>query len=145
MRLFIAIGVFLVSAVGAVDSGFPDDPAGIEVIDRAYYRDISVQENGELLYFRLFNEGVRGTVELFSGTPSGQVYTWEPIYSWNPELYDDTPYTFLPVSVISLQPRGSTILITWIDVLFTEYHEGLGSLYLEYNFETGEIEEFWSD
>jgi len=144
MRLLFAIGVCLISAAGAVDSGFPDDPAGVAIIDRAYYRDISVQD-GELLYFRLFNEGVRGTVELFSGTSSGQEYTWELIYSWQPELYDDTPYTFLPVSVISLQPGGSAILITWIDVLFTEYHEGLGSLYLEYNFETGEIEEFWSD
>ncbi len=144
MKFFLAIGICLVSVAGAVDNGFPDDPAGVEIIDRAYYRDFSVLD-GELLYFRLFNEEDRGTIELFSGTPSGQVYTWELIYSWQPELYGGTPYTFLPVSVISLQSCGSTLLVTWLDVLFTEYHEGIGSLYLEYYFETGEIDEFWSD
>ncbi len=144
MRFIIAFSVCFVSVAGAVDNGFPDDPAGVEIIDRAYYRDYSVLD-GELLYLRLFNEGDRGTVELFSGTPSGQAYAWELIYSWQPELYDGSPYTFLPVSVISLQPGGTTLFVTWIDVLFTEYHEGIGSLYLEYNFETGEIDEFWSD
>lgn len=39
MRFIITIGVCLVSAAGAVDNGFPDDPAGVEIIDRAYYRD----------------------------------------------------------------------------------------------------------
>lgn len=144
MKFLIAISVCLVSAAGAVDNGFPDDPAGVEIIDRAFYRDYYVQD-GVLLYLRLFNDGDRGTVELFSGTGGGQAYAWELIYSWQPELYDDTPYTFLPVSVISLQSCGSTLLVTWLDVLFTEYHEGIGSFYLEYNFETGETDEFWSD
>ncbi len=144
MRFLFAISFCLISAAGAVDNGFPDDPAGVEIIDRAYYRDFSLPD-GELLYLRLFNEGALGTVELFSGTASGQAYIWELIYSWQPELYDGSPYTFLPVSVISLQSCGSTLLVTWLDVLFTEYHEGIGSFYLEYNFETGETDEFWID
>ncbi|RKZ10001.1 hypothetical protein DRQ25_04530 [Candidatus Fermentibacteria bacterium] len=144
MRFIIAFSVCFVSVAGAVDNGFPDDPAGVEIIDRAFCNDFSFPY-GVLLYLRLFNEEDRGTVELFSGTPNGQVYTWELIYSWQPELYGGTPYTFLPVSVISLQSCGSTLLVTWLGVLFTEYHEGIGSFYLEYNFETGETDEFWSD
>jgi hypothetical protein len=144
MKFFITLCVCLVSVAGAVDNGFPDDPAGVEIIDRAFYRDYYVQD-GVLLYLRLFNEGDQGTVELFSGIPDDQVYVWELIYSWQPVLYDDAPITFLPVCMISLQPDISRLLITWIDVLFVEYHEGIGSLYLEYNFETGEIDEFWSD
>ena len=69
MKFLIAIGICLVSAAGAVDNGFPGDPVGVEIIDRAYYRDHSVLD-GELLYIRLFNEGDRGTVELFNGTHS---------------------------------------------------------------------------
>ena len=144
MRIVISIAICLVSAAGAVDNGFPDDPAGVEIIDRAYYRDISVQD-GVLLYFRLFNDGEQGTVELFRGTSNGQEYSWELIYSWQPSLYDDTPYTFLPVCVISLQTGSNSLLVTWIGILFTEYHEGLGSLYLEYDFESGIIDEFWMD
>ncbi len=144
MRFLIAIGVCLVSVAGAVDNGFPDDPAGVEIIDRAYYRDFSVQ-NGALLYLRLFNDGDQGTVELFSGITNGREYIWDLVYSWQPRLYGDTPYTFLPVSVISLQTGSNSLLVTWIDILFTEYHEGMGSFYLEYNFESGEIDEFWSD
>ena len=144
MRFFIAIGVCLVSAAGAVDNGFPDDPAGVEIIDRAYYRDLYVQD-GVLLYFRLFNDGDQGIVELFSGTSNGQEYIWERVYTWQPELYTDMPYAFLPVCVISLQPGNNSLLITWIQRLFTESHEGLGSLYLQYNLESGDIDEFWID
>lgn len=144
MRFFIAIGVCLVSVAGAADNGFPDDPAGVEIIDRAYYRDFSVQD-GVLLYLRLFNEGEQGTVELFSGTSNDREYIWDLVYSWQPRLYDGSSHAFLPVCVISLQPGSSSLLVTWIDILFTEYQEGIGSFYLEYNFESGEIDEFWSD
>ena len=143
MRL-ITIAVCLVSVVGAVDNGFPDDPAGVEIIDRAYYRDNAVQ--GEiLLYFRLFNNGEQGTIELFSGTANGWEYNWELIYSWQPKSYDDTPYTFQPVSVISLQTSSNSLLVTWIERLFTEYYEGMGSLYLEYHLESGDIDESFVD
>jgi len=144
MGFLISVAICLVSAAGAVDNGFPDDPAGIEIIDRAYYRDLSVQD-GELLYLRLFNDGEQGTVELLSGTSNGQEYIWELVYSWQPRLYGDTPHAFLPVCVISLQTGSNSLLITWIDILFTESHEGLGSLYLEYNLESGDIDEFWLD
>ena len=143
MRLII-IAVCLVSAAGAVDYGFPDDPEGVEIIDRAYYRDFFVQDE-VLLYLRLFNDGEQGTVDMFNGTPDGPEYSWELIYSWQPKSYDDNPLTFLPVCVISLQTGSNSLLVTWIDMLFTEYHEGLGSLYLEYNFESGDIGEFYLD
>ena len=144
MRFLITSSVLLVSVAGAVDNGFPDDPTGIEIIDRAYYKDISVQD-GELLYLRLFNDDEQGTVELFSGTSNGQEYIWELVYSWQPRLYGDIPHAFLPVCVISLQKGSNSLLVTWIDILFTESHEGLGSLYLEYNLESGDIDEFWLD
>lgn len=144
MGFFFSVAVCLVSVAGAVDNGFPDDPAGVEIIDRAYYRDISVQD-GVLLYFRLFNDADQGTVELFSGTSNGREYDWELIYSWQPRLYGDTPYAFLPVCVISLQTTSNSLLATWIDKLFTESHEGLGTLYLEYCLESGDIDELWID
>ncbi|MCK5115265.1 MAG: hypothetical protein KAR44_01615 [Candidatus Aegiribacteria sp.] len=144
MRFIITIGVCLVSAAGAVDNGFPDDPAGVEIIDRAYYRDPYVQD-GVHHYFRLFNDGDQGTVELFSGTSNGQEYIWDCVYTWQPKLYTDKPFAFLPVCVISLQPGNSSLLVTWIQRLFTESHEGIGSLYLEYNLESGVIDEFWID
>jgi len=140
MRSIIAIIVCLVSVAGAIDNGFPDDPTGVEVIDRAYFKDISVLD-GAVLYMRLFNDEDQGTIELFSGTPEGYQYNWELIYSWQPGLYGDDPYKFRPVCVISLQTDGNPIRITWVEALFTEYIEGLGSLYLEYDLESGEISE----
>jgi len=144
VKFIICSTICFISVAVAVDNGFPDDPTGIEIIDRAYYRDISALD-GELLYLRLFNDDEQGTVELFSGTSNGQEYTWELVYSWQPRLYGDTPHTFHPVCVISLQTGSNSLLVTWIDILFTESHEGLGSLYLEYNLESGDIDEFWID
>ena len=143
MKSLITITFCLVSIAGAVDHGFPDDPAGIEIIDRAYYRDFS-RLDGAHLYLRLFNDGDQGTVELFNGISDGNEYKWELIYSWQPGFCDDA-YAFLPVCVISLQPCGNSLLITWIERLYTEYQEGIVSLYLEYDLENGEISETWSD
>ncbi|MCK4806989.1 MAG: hypothetical protein KAT09_05050 [Candidatus Aegiribacteria sp.] len=144
MRFLITIVVCLVSVAGAVENGFPDDPAGVEIIDRAYFRDMSVLD-GAVLYMRLFNDEDQGTVELFSGTPDGLVYNWELIYSWQPRFSEDAFLTFRPVCVISLQPGSNSLLITWVQILFTEYIEGMASFYLEYNLESGEISEFWTD
>lgn len=142
MRFFVLVAMCLVSLAGAVDTGFPADPDGVDVIDRAYYRDFT--DRGEvLLYIRLFNHGSQGTVELFNGTPAdeGYNYKWESIYSWQPALYDGSPLTFDQVSIISIQSCDNLLLITWIDRLYSEYIEGLGSLYLEYDPESGEIGE----
>lgn len=144
MKSLIAFTVCLVSIAAAVDYGFPDDPAGVEIIDRAYYRDFSTLD-GALLYMRLFNDGDQGTVELFNGISDGLEYNWELVYSWQPRFCDDHDYAFLPVCVISLQPGSNSLLITWIERLYTEYREGIGSLYLEYNFENGEIDELLID
>ncbi len=144
MRSFIAIVVSLVSVAGAIDNGFPDDPTGVEIIDRAYFRDVSAL-NGEVLYLRLFNDEDQGTVELFSGTPEECSYNWELIYSWQPRLYGNDPYKFLPVCVIHLQDDNNSLRITWVQALFAEYIEGLGSFYLEYNLESGEISESFVD
>ncbi|MCD4700924.1 MAG: hypothetical protein K8S24_03610 [Candidatus Aegiribacteria sp.] len=144
MRSFVTIVVCIVSVAGAVENGFPDDPAGVEIIDRAYFRDLSVLD-GAVLYMRLFNDEDQGTVELFSGTPDGYSYSWDLIYSWQPQYDDNDPCTFLPVCVISLQPGGKSLLITWVGILFTEYIEGMGSFYLEYNLVSGEIDESFCD
>ncbi|MCD4775758.1 MAG: hypothetical protein K8S15_06865 [Candidatus Aegiribacteria sp.] len=144
MKSSIAFTICLVSIAAAIGNGFPDDPAGVEIIDRAYYRDFSTLD-GALLYMRLFNDGDQGTVELFRGISDGLEYNWELVYSWQPRFNGDDAYTFLPVCVISLQPGSNSLLITWIEILFTEYCEGIASLYLEYNLENGEIDEFWVD
>ena len=144
MRAIIAIAICFVSVAGAIENGFPDDPAGVEVIDRAFIKEISALD-GEVLYMRLFNDEDQGTVELFRGTPEQYRYSWEMIYSWQPRLYGDDPYKFLPVCVISIQTDGNPIRITWVQALFTEYIEGLGTLYLEYNLESGEISESYVD
>lgn len=144
MRSFITIVVCFVSVAGAVENGFPDDPTGVEIIDRAYFRDMSVLD-GAVLYMRLFNDEDQGTIELFRGTPDGYSYSWDLIYSWQPRFSEDAFLTFLPVCVISLQPGSKSLLITWVGLLFSEYIEGMASFYLEYNLESGEINEYWSD
>ncbi|MCD4708002.1 MAG: hypothetical protein K8S62_09715 [Candidatus Sabulitectum sp.] len=144
MRFFVFVAMCLVSLAGAVGTGFPEDPAGVDVIDRAYYRGFT--DGGEvLLYIRLFNNGNQGTVELLNGTPADGGYKWELIYSWQPALYDGSPLTLDQVSVISVQSCDNRLLITWIDRLYSEYIEGLGSLYLEYDLESGEIGETLED
>ncbi len=94
---------------------------------------------------RLFNNGDQGTIELFNGTSDDAGYNWELIYSWQPYMYNGSPYTFGQVSVISIQSNDDYLLITWVDRLYSEYIEGLGSLYLEYNLESGEINELFID
>jgi hypothetical protein len=140
MRLLILSVICVVSAAGAIEIRFPEDPSGIEIIDRAYFRGVT-----ELLYLRLFNNGDQGTIELFNGTSDDAGYNWELIYSWQPCMYNGSPFTFGQVSVISIQSNDDSFLITWIDRLYSEYIEGLGSLYLEYNLESGEINELFSD
>lgn len=144
MKYLILVIVCTVSIAGAADNGFPDDPEGVEIIDRAYYRGFFVQDE-VVLYLRLFNDGEQGTIEMFNGTPNGMEYSWELIYSWQPRSYDDSPLTFRPVCVISIQPNSNSLHITWVQMLFTEYIEGLGSLYLEYDFESGDIGELFVD
>lgn len=140
MRLLILSAICIVSAAGAVEILFPEDPSGIEIIDRAYFRGAT-----ELLYLRLFNNGDQGTIELFNGTSDDAGYNWELIYSWQPGMYNGLPCTFGQVSVISIQSNDDRFLITWTDRLYSGYTEGLGTLYLEYNLESGEINELFSD
>ncbi|MCK5841718.1 MAG: hypothetical protein KAH31_06105 [Candidatus Sabulitectum sp.] len=127
----------IVSFAGAADFSFPEDPAGIDVIDRAYYA--FSEEN--VIYMRLFNHGEQGTVELLKGTFSSGEAEWTLLYTWQPTLYNGSPQTFESVTILSVQLWSGSLLITWIDRLNFEYHEGLASLYLQYDPNSGEVEE----
>jgi len=126
----------LVSFAGAADSGFPGDPDGIEVIDKAYY---NFSEEA-IFYFRLFNDEEQGTVELLKGTLVHGEWEWTLLYTWQPELYNGSPVTFRSVTELSVQLWTGHLLITWTDRQNYEYHEGLASLYLQYDLNSGEAE-----
>ncbi len=131
----------LASFAGAADSSFPEDPAGVEIIDRAYHK--FSQET--VIYMRLFNDGEQGTVELLKGNFSSGEGKWTLLYTWQPTLYNGSPQTFESVALLSVQLWSDCLLITWIERLNFEYHEGLGSLYLQYDPDSGVVGEVLMD
>lgn len=139
--LFFFTILCIVSFAGAADSSFPEDPSGIDIIDRAYHNF-----RGEtVIYMRLFNDGEQGTIELLNGNFSCGEAKWTSLYTWQPTLYNGSPQTFESVTLLSVQLWSDCLLITWIDRLNFEYHEGLASLYLQYDPNSGEIEEVLLD
>ncbi|MCK5036016.1 MAG: hypothetical protein KAS73_09010 [Candidatus Sabulitectum sp.] len=135
--IFIFTILCIVSFAGAADSSFPEDPAGVEIIDRAYHN--FSQET--VIYIRLFNHGEQGTVELLKGNFSSGEAEWALLYSWQPTLYNGSPQTFESVTLLNVQLWSDCLLITWIDGLNFEYHEGLASLYLKFDPNSGEVGE----
>jgi hypothetical protein len=123
---------------------FPDDPPGVDVIDRAFFRD-TVEGKEYTVYLIIYNQGNQGTLDIRSGTMSSGGYLWKNVCSWQPANFEFGPILFDPLSVISLQQSGASLIITWVDKLSSSYVEGLASLYLDYNLQTEGYEEYWVD
>ncbi len=109
MKLIIPIIIVLTCAVAA---DFPEDPSGVDVIDRAFER-IFYEGEQLALYFTLFNSEGRGTVKI----DEFRYGEWETVYIWNPRGLDDEFMVFNPISMLSIYG-----------------HEGLVSFYLKFNF-----------
>jgi hypothetical protein len=137
LSLCLALGL-LTGITGAL--GFPADDPGIEVIDRALFRE-SFEGEEYILYITMFNGGDGGAIEIRE-LRDGR---WESVCTWHPKDFYDGPIVFDTLSVISLQHRESSLLVGWTDRLEMEYREGLASLYLDYDLQFRECEEFWSD
>jgi len=135
---------FAVTAALASFTSFPEDPSGAEVIDRAFFREM-VDGEECVVYLIMYNRGNQGVLDVISATPSSGAYRWETVFSWKPSGYDSTPLSFDPLSVISTQRSGNSLVITWIDQFSDSYIEGLATLYLDYNLQWKGAEEFWSD
>ncbi len=140
MKSLLLAALILVSVTSA-NSSFPEDPAGVQIIDRAYHNFW-----GEtVIYMRLFNDEEQGTVELLKGIFVHGEWKWTLLYTWQPTLYNGSPRTFESVTLLSVHLDSDCLFITWIDRLNYEYHEGLGSLYLQYDPNSGELEEILID
>lgn len=140
MKSLLLAALILVSVTSA-NSSFPEDPADVEIIDRAYC-NFSQEAS---FYIRMFNTEGQGIIELLKGTFSQGEWKWTLLYSWQPALYSGSPRTFESVTLLSVYLSSDCLFITWIDRLNYEYQEGLGSLYLQYDPNSGELEEILID
>lgn len=139
----ISIVAFILAALYGAAFSMPPDPEGISVIDRALYRGTTPGED-HVLYITLFNTSDSiGTVELQSGIRLQDGWYWETVCIWNPMTYNGNPLCIEPGSVLSIQRHNSSLYLTWIDRL--DYIEGMASLYLDYNLQSREFEEFYMD
>jgi len=134
------VAVLIAAAVSCASfsSVFPADPSGEEVIDRDFLRIF--HEGVEYdLYVTLFNSEGRATVQIaeFSG---GE---WETVCTWNPLNLGDEYMVFNPVTVVTTYDLLGKLQVSWIDVV--EYQEGMVTIYLLYDYVTGEKEEGWVD
>lgn len=130
--------VVAVLACAAYSSVFPEDPAGVDVIDREFLRAY-VDGEEYVLYITLFNSEGRGNVRI-EEYRNGE---WETVCICNPRNLDDEFMVFSPVTVLSIHDRGETLQVSWMDRV--EYHEGMVSFYIMYDYALGEWEEGWVD
>ncbi len=144
MRFATLILLVMVTSVMASYSRFPEDPPGVDVIDRAFFREI-VDGEEYVVYLIMYNQNDLGTLDVISGTLSSGSYLWETVFSWKPLGILSEPVRFDPGSVIDMQLSGSSLIITWLDKFNSTYVEGAASLYLEYDLQSGSAEEVWSD
>ncbi len=129
----------------ALSTGFPEDPAGVEIIDRAFCRKTGAAGEA-VMYFRMYNSGSQGIIEVFRYGTDVRDESWDLVYSWKPQYDQSEMLVFQPVAVITLQENGDILLISWTSRVFLEYTEGIGALYLEYDFNSGEVADpFFSD
>ena len=144
-RMLGVLAAAMLTGFGAVSTGFPEDPAGIEIIDRAFYR--SFTETGEaVMYFRMYNSRGRGIIEIFRYGTDEQDEGWDLVCSWKPQFEPGESVLFQPVAVITLQANENTMLVSWMNRVFLEYCEGVGAMYLEYDLDSGEVvNDFFSD
>ena len=138
MKLIFTLVAFL--ACVAVAWEFPGDPSGVDVIDRGFFQ--AYREGEELwLYLTLFNSEGRGTVkidELMNGE-------WKTVCLCNPRNHDDEFMVFNPITVFSIDDHGGNIIqISWIDAIY-DYHEGMVSFYILYDYVMNECEDGWVD
>lgn len=144
MRLTIFMLFVVVSTLMASYTRFPEDPPGVEVIDRAFFRGV-VDGEEYVVYLIMYDQENRGVLDVVSGTLSSGNYLWETEFSWKPLDILSEPVRFDPRSVIDMQLSGSSLIITWLDRLSSAYVEGAASQYLEYDLQSGSVVEFWSD
>ena len=116
MRFTILILVVVVSSLMASYTGFPEDPPGADVIDRAFFRGV-VDGEEYVVYLVMYDKDNRGTLDVVSGTLSSGSYLWETVFSWKPLDILSEPVRFDPRSVIDVQVSGSSLIITWLDRL----------------------------
>ena len=136
MKLAIAATALLACVVSA--SVFPRDPSGVEVIDRAFLR--AYQDGNEYdLYVTLFNSEGRATVKIYE-FKNGE---WETVCTWNPMNLGDEYMVFNSITVLSTYDLGGKLQVSWIDR--AEYHEGMVSFYVMYDYVTGDWEDGWVD
>lgn len=136
MKLAILLAAFI--ACAAFATLFPSDPSGVEVIDRDFLRIF--HEGVEYdLYVTLFNSEGRATVKI-EDFRNGE---WETVCTWNPLNLGDEYMVFKPVTVLNTYDQVGRLQVSWIDVV--EFHEGMITFYLLYDYVTGEREEGWVD
>jgi len=136
MKLMISVAA--VMACVAFATTFPPNPSGVEVIDRDFLR--AYQDGVEYdLYVTLINSEGRATVQI-DEFKNGE---WETVCTWNPLNLGDEYMVFNPITVLSIYDLGGKLQVSWIDVV--EYHEGMVTIYLLYDYVTGEREEGWVD
>jgi hypothetical protein len=136
MKLMIPVVAVLVCVASA--SVFPDDPSGVDVIDRAFLRVYPEEEELDL-YITLFNSEGRGTVKI-DEYRNGE---WETVCTWNPRNLGDEFMVFHPIAVLSIFDPGGIVQVSWIDRV--DCPEGMVSFYIQYDYVTGEWEEGWVD
>ena len=144
MRFTTFILFVVVTSVMASYTRFPEDPPGVDVIDRAFFREV-VDGEEYVVYLIMYDQENRGVLDVVGGTLSSGSYLWETVFSWKPLDILSEPIRFDPRSVIDMQVSGSSLIITWMDRLSSAYVEGAASQYLEYDLQSGSAEEFWSD
>jgi|GEM_PF-6393286 len=66
MRFTILILVVVVSSLMASYTGFPEDPPGADVIDRAFFRGV-VDGEEYVVYLVMYDKDNRGTLDVVSG------------------------------------------------------------------------------
>ncbi len=137
MKLILPVVAFLTCVAFA--SGFPEDPSGVDVIDRESF---SAYPGGEelYLYITLFNLEGRATVKI-DEYRNGE---WKTVCSCNPRNLDDEFMVFDPITVLSIHDRGGNIQVSWTDAI-EEPHEGLVSFYVLFDYVLGECEDGWVD
>ncbi len=98
-----------------------------------------MEQEEVVFYITLSNHEDRGTIRIHKYLGRG----WETVCTWNPRNFNSEFIVFDPITVLSVRESDGSLHVSWIDRL--EYHEGLASIFLDYDYQLEEWEEFWVD
>lgn len=142
LRVILLLIVLIAAcpAHAAPIDGFPADPKGAKVMDRAELRLDT--PDMKIVYAVLYKLGGLWNVDVYSGKITQAGVDWKRVYRWK-LIFQGQKYDVAPVTTLNIAQDGNKLQFYLGEVF--KYHEGRVSIYLDWDMKTNRFREDFSD